>query len=60
MVGCEIAEFLLQNCKGIGKISVMEMLDRIADDISPAYRPFFLARLKKEGILMNTQATVTG
>lgn len=59
MVGLEVAEFLLEYGKAVGKITVMEMLDKMAENVSPTYRPFFLARLKKEGILMKTRATVT-
>ena len=58
MVGCETAELLLHS-KDVGKISVMEMLDKMAENVSPTYRPFFLARLKQEGIALNTRATVT-
>ena len=32
------------------------MLDRLANDVSPTYRPFLLARLKKEGINMIANA----
>jgi len=58
MVGCETAELLLQS-KDVGKVSVMEMLDKMAENVSPTYRPFFLARLKQEGIFLHTRATVT-
>ena len=34
------------------------MLDRLAPTISPTYRPFFLARLKKMGIRMETHTRV--
>jgi NADH dehydrogenase FAD-containing subunit len=34
------------------------MLDRMATNISTSYRPFFLARLKKMGIRMETQTPV--
>ncbi len=58
MVGCETAEFLLERGKGISQITVIEMLSRMADNVSPTYRPFFLARLKKAGIKMETNTIV--
>ncbi len=59
MVGCETAEYLVMNEKDIKTITVLEMLDRMADNVSPTYRPFFLARLKKQGINLLTGAKVT-
>jgi 2,4-dienoyl-CoA reductase-like NADH-dependent reductase (Old Yellow Enzyme family)/NADH dehydrogenase FAD-containing subunit len=58
MVGCETAEFLLERAKGVLQITILEMLGRVADNVSPTYRPFFLARLKKAGIRMETNTTV--
>jgi len=58
VVGCETAEFLLEQGKGVTQVTVLEMLDRMANDMSPTYRPFFLARLKKTGIKMITGARV--
>ena len=58
MVGCETAEFLLERTKGVTQVTVIEMLNRMADNVSPTYRPFFLARLKKEGIKMETNTLV--
>lgn len=58
MVGCETAEFLLEQVKGVTQVTVLEMLDRMANDVSPTYRPFFLARLKKAGIKMITNVKV--
>ncbi|MGO9139382.1 MAG: FAD-dependent oxidoreductase [Syntrophales bacterium] len=58
MVGCETAEFLLERAKGVTQVTVIEMLSRMADNVSPTYRPFFLARLKKEGIKMETNTIV--
>jgi len=55
MVGCETAEFLAQQGK---KVIVVEMLGRIANDVVATYRPFFLARLTKEGVRMETKAKV--
>jgi 2,4-dienoyl-CoA reductase (NADPH2) len=58
LVGCETAEFLLEKGNGVSRVTVLEMLDRMVDTISPTYRPFFLARLKKEGVQMKTRTTV--
>lgn len=58
MVGCETAEFLIDRARGVTKVTVLEMLHRVADNVSPTYRPFFLARLKKAGITMETHTTV--
>ena len=58
MVGCETAEFLLERGKGVTQVTVIEMLSRMADNVSPTYRPFFLTRLKKAGIKMETNTTV--
>jgi 2,4-dienoyl-CoA reductase-like NADH-dependent reductase (Old Yellow Enzyme family)/thioredoxin reductase len=58
MVGCETAEFLIEKRKGVTKVTVIEMLSRMADNVSPTYRPFFLARLKKLGIAMITNTIV--
>ena len=58
MVGCETAEFLLERGKGVTQVTVIEMLNRMADNVSPTYRPFFLARLKKAGIKMETNTIV--
>ncbi|MGZ3580495.1 MAG: FAD-dependent oxidoreductase, partial [Syntrophales bacterium] len=58
MVGCETAEFLLERAKGVTGVTVIEMLSRMADNVSPTYRPFFLARLKGAGIKMETNMIV--
>jgi 2,4-dienoyl-CoA reductase-like NADH-dependent reductase (Old Yellow Enzyme family)/thioredoxin reductase len=58
LVGCETAEFLVEKGKGVATVVVVEMLDRMAATISMTYRPFFLARLKKMGIRMETHTTV--
>ena len=60
MMGCETAEFLLKRVKGVNHVTVLEMLNRMADNVSPTYRPFFLARLKKARIKMETNTTVQG
>ncbi len=58
LVGCETAEYLMEKDEGVKAVTILEMLDRLAPTISPTYRPFFLARLKKMGVLAETQATV--
>ncbi len=55
MVGCETAEFLAQRGK---KVSIVEMLPRIGNDIVATNRPFTLARLRELGIRMDTNARV--
>jgi pyruvate/2-oxoglutarate dehydrogenase complex dihydrolipoamide dehydrogenase (E3) component len=59
MVGCETAEFLSGQEGDIASVTVLEMLERMAGNVSATYRPFFLARLKKSGVRMKTQARVT-
>ncbi len=59
LVGCETAEYLIEKGIDIKSVTVLEMLDRMADNISTTYRPFFLARLKKAGIKLLTGARVT-
>jgi NADPH-dependent 2,4-dienoyl-CoA reductase/sulfur reductase-like enzyme len=58
LVGCETAEFLAEKGDGVTMVAVVEMLDRMAATISPTYRPFFLSRLKKMGIRMETHTAV--
>jgi len=57
MVGCETAEFLSAK-RGIDEVIVVEMMGRIANDVPVTSRPFFLVRLKKEGIQLRTHTTV--
>lgn len=57
IVGCEIAEFLV--AKGVKDVTVLEMLKRMADTLAATYRPFFLARLKKNRVKLETETTVT-
>jgi 2,4-dienoyl-CoA reductase (NADPH2) len=57
-VGCETAEFLLE--RGVTDVTVLEMLGRMADNVVPTYRPFFLGRLKAGGVKFSTRTTVTG
>lgn len=58
LVGCETAEFLLERGSGVERVTVVEMLDTMAPQVSPTYRHFFLARLKTMGVLMETETTV--
>ncbi|MCX5834800.1 MAG: FAD-dependent oxidoreductase [Deltaproteobacteria bacterium] len=58
LVGCETAEFLIKKGQGVTGVTVVEMLERMAETLSAANRPFFLARLKKEGVEMKTRTTV--
>lgn len=58
LVGCETAEFLAEKGGRVTTVTVVEMLDRMAATISMTYRPFFLARLKKMDIRMETHTTV--
>jgi 2,4-dienoyl-CoA reductase-like NADH-dependent reductase (Old Yellow Enzyme family)/thioredoxin reductase len=58
LVGCETAEYLVEKSPGVTAVTVLEMLDRIAANISASYRPFFLARLKKIGIRLETQTLI--
>lgn len=58
LVGCETGEFLLEKVPGVTSVTILEMLDRMAANISSSYRSFFLARLNKMGIRMETQTLV--
>lgn len=58
MVGCETAEFLIECAKGVADVTVIEMKDRLAGEVSTNYRPFFLNRLKEAGINLITKAEV--
>lgn len=58
LVGCETAEFLVDQNKGVTGVVVIEMLQRMAENISSTYRPFFLGRLKKRGVQSRTGTTV--
>jgi len=55
MVGCETAEFLVRKGK---KVTIVEMLRRIATDLTPSYRWVVLQRLRDAGVRMETKATV--
>ena len=56
MVGCEVAEFLVQNGR---KIIVLEMLPRIAGDVTRALRFDLIMRLRKAGVQMENDLEVT-
>jgi 2,4-dienoyl-CoA reductase (NADPH2) len=58
LVGCETAEFLLGKKQSITSVTIVEMLDRMAENLPLTYRPFFLARLKKLGVRLETQSRV--
>lgn len=56
MIGCETAEFLVEYGK---KITVLEMLDEIGQNMAIVPKPYVLSRLRKLGVEMLTQAKVT-
>ena len=58
MVGCETGEFLLEKVPGVVSVTILEMLERMAVNISPSYRPFLLSRLRQMGIRMETKTLV--
>jgi 2,4-dienoyl-CoA reductase (NADPH2) len=52
MVGCETAEFLMEKGK---KVTILEMLERIGQDIGPAARWRIIRRLRETGVGMETK-----
>ena len=58
MVGCETGEFLVANSKEVNDITVLEMQERFASDVSTNYRPFLLKRLKEAGVKLVSNAKV--
>ena len=54
-IGCETAEFLAEKGK---KVTIVEMLKRIGNDITPSYRWVTIKRLRDAGIRMETSAKV--
>lgn len=59
MVGCETASLLAESGNDkVGQVIVLEMGNRAASDVPPTYRPFFLTRLAKAGVKIETGATV--
>ena len=55
MVGCETAEYLAQRGK---KVTILEMLERLASDIPKAVRWELLQRLGKAGVRMETKVNI--
>jgi 2,4-dienoyl-CoA reductase (NADPH2) len=55
MVGCETAEFLAEKGK---KVTMLEMLERVGDDIGRTVRWIILGRLRNAGVRMETRAKV--
>ncbi|MBI4763438.1 MAG: FAD-dependent oxidoreductase, partial [Deltaproteobacteria bacterium] len=58
LVGCETGEFLLEKVPGVVSVTILEMLDKMAVNLSPSYRPFLLSRLRQMGIRMETKTRV--
>jgi 2,4-dienoyl-CoA reductase-like NADH-dependent reductase (Old Yellow Enzyme family)/thioredoxin reductase len=58
MVGCETAEFLTKNLPDVTEVTVLEMKERLAEDMSTNYRPFFLGRLREAGVKLITNVKV--
>lgn len=56
MIGCETAEFIAEYGK---KVTILEMLDEIGQDLALVPKPHKLARLKQLGVSMLTNAKVT-
>lgn len=57
LVGCEVAEHLLKN--GINKITLLEMLPKVASDLTRVLRADLLFRLAKEKVQIETDIEVT-
>ena len=57
MIGCEVAEFLEQQGK---KVTIIEMLDRIAQDIGPTTAWVVRRRIKEKGIAIFTGTKLVG
>ena len=55
MVGCETADLLLTKGK---KMTILEVLDRIGQDIGPTNRGVLLKRLRSAGVRMETKAKI--
>jgi 2,4-dienoyl-CoA reductase (NADPH2) len=55
MVGCETAEFLARRGK---KVTIVEMLPRIGNDLGVTSRPFVMKRLRELAIRMETGVSV--
>ncbi len=48
----------MEKVPGVVSVTILEMLERMAANISPSYRPFFLARLRQMDIKMETKTRV--
>ncbi|MEW6185807.1 MAG: FAD-dependent oxidoreductase [Thermodesulfobacteriota bacterium] len=58
LVGCETGEFIIEKIPGIRSVTILEMLNKMAVNLSSSYRPFLLARLRQMGIRMETETRV--
>lgn len=56
MIGCETAEFVAEYGK---KVTILEMLDEIGQDLAIVPKPHTLSKLAKLGVEMLTEAKVT-
>lgn len=56
LVGCEVAEYLLKKAK---KITILEMLPRVANDMTRVLRADLLWRLRKANVQIETDLEVT-
>jgi 2,4-dienoyl-CoA reductase-like NADH-dependent reductase (Old Yellow Enzyme family) len=63
LVGCETAEYMVERGRGsegaqgsgdVTGVRVVEMLDRMAANVSATSRPFLLARLRAKGVRLST------
>lgn len=55
LIGCETAEYLAEKNK---EVRIVEMLNRIANDVGQNVRPFLMQRLFKKGVKMLTKSRV--
>ena len=56
MIGCETAEFLAEYGK---KITIIEMLSEIGQNLAVVLKPYVLSKLNRLGVQMLTEAKVT-
>jgi len=56
MVGCEVAEYLAQENK---KVTIVELLDRVATDLSRGLRFDLVMRLRRAGVQIETDVKVS-
>jgi len=57
MVGCETAEYLVQQGK---KVTIVEMLERVAADVGPTSRWVLVKRLRDSGVGLLTKTRLVG